>query len=174
MTRADVDEAIQKGLEVWSKVTPLTFTRISKGIADIMIAFRTRGTCTFKFWVGGSEWLTSVTGDTTGLIHTPVFQFMAGVLDSLMAPWESSAMPFPLAWVWVETLTLMRTKIGPRIQWVSPIFFLRAIFSNSEELLKIAAMQLVAFTLQFPNTNIPCFIFSNMTLMKEFNIFKYH
>ncbi|XP_049634523.1 matrix metalloproteinase-27 [Suncus etruscus] len=42
MARADVDEAIQKGLEVWSKVTPLTFTRISKGIADIMIAFRTR------------------------------------------------------------------------------------------------------------------------------------
>lgn len=43
MARADVDEAIQKGLEVWSKVTPLMFTKISKGIADIMIAFRTRG-----------------------------------------------------------------------------------------------------------------------------------
>ena len=43
MARADVDEAIQKGLEMWSKVTPLTFTKISKGIADIMIAFRTRG-----------------------------------------------------------------------------------------------------------------------------------
>lgn len=43
MARADVDEAIQKGLEVWSKVTPLIFTKISKGIADIMIAFRTRG-----------------------------------------------------------------------------------------------------------------------------------
>ncbi|XP_047373513.1 matrix metalloproteinase-27 isoform X3 [Sciurus carolinensis] len=42
MERVDVDEAIQKALEVWSKVTPLTFTRISKGIADIMIAFRTR------------------------------------------------------------------------------------------------------------------------------------
>lgn len=43
MARADVDEAIQKGLEVWSKVTPLTFTKISKGVADIMIAFRNRG-----------------------------------------------------------------------------------------------------------------------------------
>ncbi|XP_006775319.1 PREDICTED: matrix metalloproteinase-27 [Myotis davidii] len=42
MARADVDEAIQKGLEVWSKVTPLTFTKISKGVADIMIAFRNR------------------------------------------------------------------------------------------------------------------------------------
>ncbi|CAH6777474.1 Mmp27 [Phodopus roborovskii] len=41
MTRADVDEAIQKALEVWSKVTPLMFTKISKGVADIMIAFRT-------------------------------------------------------------------------------------------------------------------------------------
>ncbi|XP_063567419.1 matrix metalloproteinase-27 isoform X4 [Pongo abelii] len=43
MARAAVDEAIQEGLEVWSKVTPLKFTKISKGIADIMIAFRTRG-----------------------------------------------------------------------------------------------------------------------------------
>lgn len=43
MARADVDEAIQNGLEVWSRVTPLTFTKTSKGIADIMIAFRTRG-----------------------------------------------------------------------------------------------------------------------------------
>ncbi|XP_026361684.3 matrix metalloproteinase-27 isoform X3 [Ursus arctos] len=43
MTQADVDEAIQNGLEVWSRVTPLTFAKTSKGIADIMIAFRTRG-----------------------------------------------------------------------------------------------------------------------------------
>ncbi|XP_008054158.1 matrix metalloproteinase-27 [Carlito syrichta] len=42
MARVDVDEAIQKALEVWSKVTPLKFTKRSKGIADIMIAFRTR------------------------------------------------------------------------------------------------------------------------------------
>ncbi|XP_008018853.3 matrix metalloproteinase-27 [Chlorocebus sabaeus] len=42
MARTAVDEAIQEGLEVWSKVTPLQFTKISKGIADIMIAFRTR------------------------------------------------------------------------------------------------------------------------------------
>ncbi|XP_007944201.1 matrix metalloproteinase-27 [Orycteropus afer afer] len=42
MSRADVDEAIQKALEVWSMVTPLIFTKISKGIADIMIAFRTK------------------------------------------------------------------------------------------------------------------------------------
>nr|XP_002708468.1 matrix metalloproteinase-27 isoform X1 [Oryctolagus cuniculus] len=51
MAQADVDDAIQKALEVWSNVTPLTFTRISKGIADIMIAFRTRvhGRCPRHF-----------------------------------------------------------------------------------------------------------------------------
>ncbi|XP_006206758.1 matrix metalloproteinase-27 isoform X1 [Vicugna pacos] len=42
LARADVEEAIRKGLDVWSKVTPLTFTKIPKGTADIMIAFRTR------------------------------------------------------------------------------------------------------------------------------------
>lgn len=80
MARADVDEAIQKGLEVWSKVTPLVFTKISRGIADIMVAFRTR------------------------------------------ALWESSAMPFLLVWVWVETLTSTRMKIGPRMEEDSTYF----------------------------------------------------
>ncbi|XP_059011710.1 matrix metalloproteinase-27 [Mustela lutreola] len=42
MAQADVDEAIRSGLEVWSRVTPLTFTKTFKGVADIMIAFRTR------------------------------------------------------------------------------------------------------------------------------------
>ncbi|KAM6158570.1 matrix metalloproteinase-27 [Rhynchocyon petersi] len=42
MSRKDVDEAIKKALAVWSKVTPLTFARIFKGVADIMIAFRTK------------------------------------------------------------------------------------------------------------------------------------
>ncbi|XP_074072662.1 matrix metalloproteinase-27 isoform X1 [Macrotis lagotis] len=51
MEKSDVEEAIQKALEVWSKVTPLTFTRISKDIADIMVAFRTRahGKCPRHF-----------------------------------------------------------------------------------------------------------------------------
>ncbi|KAM5245966.1 LOW QUALITY PROTEIN: matrix metalloproteinase-27-like [Ctenodactylus gundi] len=42
MPQADVDKAIQNALRVWSEVTPLTFTKIYQGIADIMIAFRTR------------------------------------------------------------------------------------------------------------------------------------
>ncbi|XP_065116987.1 collagenase 3 [Paramisgurnus dabryanus] len=39
MTKADVDAAIQKALQVWSDVTPLRFTRIFSGTADIMISF---------------------------------------------------------------------------------------------------------------------------------------
>ncbi|XP_005998660.1 collagenase 3-like [Latimeria chalumnae] len=39
---ADVDRQIQKAFQVWSDVTPLTFTRIYDGTADIMISFGTR------------------------------------------------------------------------------------------------------------------------------------
>ncbi|XP_072301550.1 uncharacterized protein [Eucyclogobius newberryi] len=39
MTRADVDDSIERALQVWAKVTPLRFTRIYSGTADIMISF---------------------------------------------------------------------------------------------------------------------------------------
>ncbi|XP_069495152.1 stromelysin-1-like [Ambystoma mexicanum] len=39
MARADVDTAIQRAFKVWSDVTPLTFTRIYAGTADIQISF---------------------------------------------------------------------------------------------------------------------------------------
>ncbi|XP_065117036.1 collagenase 3-like [Paramisgurnus dabryanus] len=39
MRKADVDAAFQKALQVWSDVTPLRFTRIFSGTADIMISF---------------------------------------------------------------------------------------------------------------------------------------
>ncbi|XP_071411226.1 matrix metalloproteinase-27-like isoform X1 [Pithys albifrons albifrons] len=42
MSKEDVDKAIQKAFKIWSAVTPLIFTRIHKGIADIMIAFGTK------------------------------------------------------------------------------------------------------------------------------------
>ncbi|KAM9390165.1 LOW QUALITY PROTEIN: matrix metalloproteinase-27-like [Phaethornis superciliosus] len=42
MSKEDVDKAIQKAFEVWRTVTPLIFTHIHEGIADIMIAFGTR------------------------------------------------------------------------------------------------------------------------------------
>lgn len=43
MRRADVDEAIQKALSVWSNVTPLTFQKVEDKEADIMISFAYRG-----------------------------------------------------------------------------------------------------------------------------------
>lgn len=43
MSKEDVDKAVEKAFKVWSAVTPLIFTRIHKGIADIMIAFGTKG-----------------------------------------------------------------------------------------------------------------------------------
>ncbi|MEE6472875.1 hypothetical protein FKM82_009757 [Ascaphus truei] len=36
---ADVDKAIKKAFKVWSDVTPLNFTRLRTGVADIMISF---------------------------------------------------------------------------------------------------------------------------------------
>ncbi|KAH0625166.1 hypothetical protein JD844_033340 [Phrynosoma platyrhinos] len=51
MRQADVDTSIQKAFEVWSTVTPLTFIRVHRGRADIMIEFTTRvhGRCPRHF-----------------------------------------------------------------------------------------------------------------------------
>uniref|UniRef100_A0AAQ6IES2 Peptidase M10 metallopeptidase domain-containing protein n=1 Tax=Anabas testudineus TaxID=64144 RepID=A0AAQ6IES2_ANATE len=43
MSRAEVDDSIDKALQVWAKVTPLRFTKIYSGTADIMISFGRRG-----------------------------------------------------------------------------------------------------------------------------------
>uniref|UniRef100_A0A670Y791 interstitial collagenase n=1 Tax=Pseudonaja textilis TaxID=8673 RepID=A0A670Y791_PSETE len=42
MHPSDTDEAIRKAFEVWSNVSPLTFTRLYDGEADIMMSFHTR------------------------------------------------------------------------------------------------------------------------------------
>ncbi|KAM9221314.1 stromelysin-2 [Dugong dugon] len=42
LSRDAVDAAIEKALKVWEEVTPLTFSRIYKGEADIMISFAVR------------------------------------------------------------------------------------------------------------------------------------
>ncbi|XP_059208144.1 collagenase 3-like [Centropristis striata] len=39
MSVSEIDDSIEKALQVWAKVTPLRFTRIYSGIADIMISF---------------------------------------------------------------------------------------------------------------------------------------
>jgi hypothetical protein len=43
LPRQSVDSAIEKALKVWEEVTPLTFSRISEGEADIMISFAVGG-----------------------------------------------------------------------------------------------------------------------------------
>uniref|UniRef100_A0A8B9LAW7 Peptidase metallopeptidase domain-containing protein n=1 Tax=Astyanax mexicanus TaxID=7994 RepID=A0A8B9LAW7_ASTMX len=40
MSQAEVDNSIMRALQVWANVTPLRFTRINSGVADIMISFR--------------------------------------------------------------------------------------------------------------------------------------
>ncbi|XP_068187779.1 uncharacterized protein [Antennarius striatus] len=42
MSQAEIDDSMEKALQVWAKVTPLRFTRIYSGIADIMISFGSR------------------------------------------------------------------------------------------------------------------------------------
>nr|XP_049599608.1 collagenase 3 [Syngnathus scovelli] len=39
MSQSEVDDSIERALDVWAKVTPLRFTRIYSGTADIMISF---------------------------------------------------------------------------------------------------------------------------------------
>lgn len=43
LKKSDVDRAIRTALNVWSEVTPLTFKKLYKGNADIMISFGSRG-----------------------------------------------------------------------------------------------------------------------------------
>ncbi|TDH04602.1 hypothetical protein EPR50_G00134510 [Perca flavescens] len=42
MSAPEVDDSVEKALQVWAKVTPLRFTRIHSGTADIMISFGRR------------------------------------------------------------------------------------------------------------------------------------
>lgn len=39
-----MDKAVRKALNVWAAVTPLTFKKLYKGTADIMISFGSQGT----------------------------------------------------------------------------------------------------------------------------------
>lgn len=43
LPREAVDAAIEKALGVWKEVTPLTFSRMQEGEADIMISFAVGG-----------------------------------------------------------------------------------------------------------------------------------
>lgn len=43
LKKSEVEKAFKKAFKVWSDVTPLNFTRIHEGVADIMIAFGRKG-----------------------------------------------------------------------------------------------------------------------------------
>jgi hypothetical protein len=43
LSKADVDHAIEKAFQLWSNVSPLTFTKVFEGQADIMISFARGG-----------------------------------------------------------------------------------------------------------------------------------
>ncbi len=43
MSVAEVDDSIKRALQVWADVSPLRFTRIYSGTADIMISFAVGG-----------------------------------------------------------------------------------------------------------------------------------
>lgn len=39
MEESLIDDAFARAFKVWSDVTPLTFTRLFNGVADIMVSF---------------------------------------------------------------------------------------------------------------------------------------
>ncbi|CAI9152736.1 unnamed protein product [Rangifer tarandus platyrhynchus] len=39
LSRADMEQAVEKAFQLWSSASPLTFTKVSEGQADIMISF---------------------------------------------------------------------------------------------------------------------------------------
>lgn len=48
MDRSLIDDAFARAFKVWSDVTPLTFTRLFQGTADIMISFGKAGVCLLR------------------------------------------------------------------------------------------------------------------------------
>lgn len=51
-----IDDAFRRAFQVWSDVTPLTFTQIYSGEADIMIMFGSQGDVLWAGREGGGSW----------------------------------------------------------------------------------------------------------------------
>lgn len=56
LDRAVIDDAFRRAFQVWSDVTPLTFTQIYSGEADIMIMFGSQGDVLWAGREGGRAW----------------------------------------------------------------------------------------------------------------------
>ncbi|XP_063340840.1 matrix metalloproteinase-18-like [Pelmatolapia mariae] len=67
MSVAEVDDSIEKALQVWAKVTPLRFTRIYSGIADIRISFARRAHGDFSPFDGPGKTLAHAFAPGTGI-----------------------------------------------------------------------------------------------------------
>ncbi|CAL8364264.1 unnamed protein product [Lota lota] len=67
MSQGEVDNSIEKALDVWAKVTPLTFQRLDSGIADIMISFGSRSHGDFYPFDGPDGTLAHAFAPSTGI-----------------------------------------------------------------------------------------------------------
>lgn len=109
LPKSSVDKAVRKALTVWAAVTPLTFKKLYKGTADIMISFGSRGTLVV---------------DPVGVISTPPRSLSAFTLQNtetitpLMGPMDCWLTHTHPATASAETFTSMRKKTGPMIQQV--------------------------------------------------------
>lgn len=56
LDRAIIDDAFKRAFKVWSDVTPLTFTQIYSGEADIMIMFGSQGDVLWGGWELAQQW----------------------------------------------------------------------------------------------------------------------
>lgn len=98
MLQSQVDDSIEKALQVWAKVTPLRFTRIYTGTADIMISFGSgceyqhRLSEVFSFsWKLWINWVNC----------PPSFQTSTRGLLPIWWPWQHSGSCLrPISWYW--------------------------------------------------------------------------
>ncbi|CAL8266910.1 unnamed protein product [Merluccius merluccius] len=67
MSRSEVDDSIDRAFQVWAKVTPLTFRRLDRGTADIMISFGARSHGDFYPFDGPGNTLAHAFAPSTGI-----------------------------------------------------------------------------------------------------------
>lgn len=141
-----MDRAIRNALNVWADVTPLTFKKLYRGNADIMISFGSKGATSVHpdpiaqplkivFSYTAAAWLYS---KYTMQVHILLRVFLTclsftlqstettTLLTGLMDCWLT---PTPPAKALEETLTLTRTNTGAKIHQV-PVMLKRSTEYN--------------------------------------------